>query len=94
MPVRPAAFSEHPQVRFIGGPDLAGNRRFLAPWVAKVAAWIEQGLAPHVFLHTPDNLLAPALAREFHAALSIRLPGLPPLAECQAEQADEQLGLF
>jgi uncharacterized protein YecE (DUF72 family) len=94
VPVRPAAFSDQPQVRFIGGPDLAANQRFLAPWVDKVAGWIEQGRAPYVFLHTPDNLLAPTLARQFHAALTLRLPGLPALAQSQPEPAEEQLGLF
>ncbi|MBD7976493.1 DUF72 domain-containing protein [Serpens gallinarum] len=94
VPVRPAAFGNQPQVRFIGGPDLAANQRFLAPWVDKVAGWIEEGLAPHVFLHTPDNLLAPTLARQFHAALSVRLPGLPALAQSPQEAAEEQLGLF
>ena len=94
VPVRPAAFSQQPQVRFIGGPDLAANQRFLAPWVDKMAGWIEQGLAPHIFLHTPDNLLAPTLARQFHAALSIRLPGLPELVQSQLVPAEEQLGLF
>ncbi|HCJ28895.1 MAG TPA: hypothetical protein DHV63_06295 [Pseudomonas sp.] len=80
LPVRPAAFSESPQLRFIGHPELEANDRFLAPWLEKVAGWIEAGTRPHVFLHTPDNRLAPDLAMRFHEQLSERLPGLPPLA--------------
>lgn len=79
LPLRPTAFSACPQLRFIGGPDLDANQIFLQPWLDKVAAWIEQGLAPHVFLHTPDNHLAAAQALRFHAALGERLPGLPAL---------------
>ena len=55
LPIRPAAFSDTPQVRFIGGPDLPANEVFLLPWVDKVADWIEAGLTPYVFLHTPDD---------------------------------------
>ncbi|WP_137974272.1 DUF72 domain-containing protein [Pseudomonas sp. F(2018)] len=92
LPPRPTAFSASPQLRFIGGPDLDANQAFLEPWLDKVAAWIEQGLKPHVFLHTPDNHLAAAQALRFHAALSERLPGLPALAQVEPEV--EQLGLL
>ncbi|WPP45780.1 DUF72 domain-containing protein [Pseudomonas sp. AN-1] len=91
VPPRPAAFTRQPQVRFIGHPDLAANDAFLAPWLDKVAAWIEEGRAPHVYLHTPDNHRAPELARRFHAQLMARLPGLPALAE---SSSGEQLGLL
>ena len=93
MPVRPAAFSQSPQVRFIGGPDLEANQAYLEPWLDKIAGWIEEGRTPHVFLHTPDNHLAAAQAQRFHAALMQRLPGLPVLASCSADEV-EQLGLL
>ena len=89
LPLRPAAFSQSPQVRFIGHPELAANDEFLAPWVEKVAQWIEAGLTPHVFLHTPDNHQAPELALRFHAQLCTRLPGL-----AAREFTATQLGLF
>ncbi|BAN50300.1 DUF72 domain-containing protein [Metapseudomonas resinovorans] len=92
VPVRPAAFSASPQVRFIGGPDLDANQAFLEPWLDKVAGWIEQGLTPSVFLHTPDNHLAAAQALRFHTSLRERLPGLPEL-DVPPPPA-EQLGLL
>lgn len=92
LPPRPAAFTAFPQVRFIGHPELEANDSFMAPWLDKVAAWIEEGRRPYVFLHTPDNLLAPDLARRFHAQLRARLPGLPALAEIAA--AGPQLDLL
>jgi len=79
LPPRPAAFTTAPQVRFVGHPDLPANDPFLTPWLDKVAAWIDEGRTPHVYLHTPDNRLAPELALRFHAGLAERLPGLPPL---------------
>lgn len=94
VPPRPTAFSQHPQVRFIGHPELEANEPFLSPWVAKLAEWIEQGRAPYIFLHTSDNRLAAALARRFHQRLSERLPGLAPLPELPREPEVEQLGLL
>lgn len=94
LPVRPTAFSQAPQLRFIGHPELAANDRFMAPWLAKVAGWIEDGRTPYVFLHTADNHLAPQLARRFHDQLMVRLPGLPAFPEWVVEPAAEQLGLL
>lgn len=94
VPPRPAAFSQSPQVRFIGHPELAANEPFLLPWLAKVAAWIEEGRTPYVFLHTADNRLAAALAQRFHQGLMERLPGLPALPELHRAPVAEQLGLL
>ena len=94
VPPRPAAFSQAPQVRFIGHPELDANTPFLTPWVNKVADWIEEGRTPYIFLHTADNRLAPALARRFHERLMERLPGLPALFERAPEPEALQLGLL
>ncbi|AHL76340.1 hypothetical protein CH92_15080 [Stutzerimonas stutzeri] len=93
LPVRPAAFSQSPQLRFVGHPELAANDRFLAPWLDKVAGWIEAGMRPHVYLHTPDNRLSPDLAMRFHERLGELLPGLPPLAVAPM-QSESQLSLL
>lgn len=94
VPPRPAAFTQFPQVRFIGHPQLEANDSFLEPWVQKFAEWIEDGRTPYIFLHTSDNLFAAKLAQRFHAQLMLRLPGLPPLPELYREPAAEQLGLL
>jgi uncharacterized protein YecE (DUF72 family) len=94
VPPRPAAFTQFPQVRFIGHPQLEANDPFLEPWVEKIALWIEEGRTPYIFLHTADNLLAAKLAQRFHTRLMLRLPGLPALPELYREPAAEQLGLL
>ncbi|MEG1040793.1 MAG: DUF72 domain-containing protein [Pseudomonas sp.] len=94
VPPRPTAFSQHPQVRFIGHPQLEANEPFLLPWLDKVAAWIEEGRSPYVFLHTADNRLAAALAQRFHQGLMERLPGLAALPELDRAPESEQLGLL
>ncbi|WP_312932506.1 DUF72 domain-containing protein [Pseudomonas sp.] len=94
VPLRPAAFTDAPQVRFIGHPQLAENDPFLTPWVDKVASWIEAGKCPYVFLHTANNYQAAALAQHFHQRLSERLPGLAPLPVIPRAPVVEQLGLL
>jgi uncharacterized protein YecE (DUF72 family) len=94
VPVRPAALTHFPQVRFIGHPVLEANDPFLLQWVEKVAGWIEEGRTPYVFLHTPDNLQSPQLAQRFHSHLMSRLPGLPPLPQLQRTPQVQQLGLL
>ena len=94
VPPRPAAFTDRPQVRFVGLPNVADNEPFLDPWVAKVAEWIEEGRRPYVFLHTADNREAHAQARRFHEQLMARLPGLPALPPVPAAGAPTQMGLL
>ncbi len=94
LPPRPAAFSQAPQLRFIGHPELPLNDPFMTPWLDKVAAWIEEGRTPHVFLHTADNRLAPQLAQRFHRQLMARLPGLPALPQWPEGVVEAQLGLL
>lgn len=94
LPLRPTAFSQSPQVRFIGHPELSANDPFMAPWLDKVASWIEEGRTPYVFLHTSDNRLAPQLAQRFHQQLMQRLPGLVALPEPEGDARTEQLGLL
>ena len=94
LPLRPTAFSLAPQLRFIGHPELLANDPFLAPWLDKVAGWVEEGRTPYVFLHTADNRLAPQLAQRFHQQLMLRLPGLADLPQVQVEETVEQLGLL
>ncbi len=94
VPVRPAALTQFPQVRFIGRPELEANDSFVEQWAQKVAGWIEEGRTPYVFLHTPDNVQAPDLARRFHRQLMTLLPGLPELPTLERGPEVEQLGLL
>lgn len=79
VPVRAVALGGRPLVRFIGHPALDANAPFLRPWIDKLAEWIGQNRRPFVFVHTPDNRLAPELGRLLHRLLSerIELPALP-----------------
>ncbi|EKE69238.1 DUF72 domain-containing protein [Gallaecimonas xiamenensis] len=83
VPVHAIATGQRPVVRFVGLPEPALNHGFLAPWVSKVAQWLDQGLSPHFFVHSADNDQAPLLARWFYDEVAKRhtLPALPPFAQ-------------
>ncbi len=75
------SLGSRPFIRYIGHPDPEANRPFLAPWLDKLALWLNEGREPYVFVHTPNNRQAPRLARLFHELLRARCPEvgmLPP----------------
>lgn len=98
LPVHAVALAQQPTLRFIAGLDNQLSLRWLEPWLGKCVQWLQEGRSPMLFMHTPDNRLAPELARLFHAQLSQRLADLPAMApwpgELEQQQAPSQAGLF
>ncbi|MBC8113492.1 MAG: DUF72 domain-containing protein [Candidatus Saccharimonas sp.] len=98
-PLRQTATGPRPMLRFVGRNDIEASRPWLSEWVPVVADWLAEGRTPYVFLHTPDDLYAPDLARAFHLELSKRIAGLPPLPSwpsntANVSNAKKQLELF
>jgi uncharacterized protein YecE (DUF72 family) len=88
LPRRAHALTEHPVVRFIGRDDETRTVDGWQPWLDVVAGWLCEGRSPTVFIHTPDNIDAPILARRFHEEVRALVPELEPLPEpVEAEQA-------
>jgi uncharacterized protein YecE (DUF72 family) len=79
MPLRTTALTARPIVRYLGRDDPAKTAEGWQRWVAVVAGWLNEGRSPTVFVHTPDNADAPALARRFHDDVRARVPDLEPL---------------
>lgn len=95
LPVHVVALTERPVVRFIGLDDIAANQAFYAPWLGKVATWVQQGLRPALYFHTPDNRLAPQLARQFATDLLAQHQiSHPCLAAWPCELQPQQSSLF
>ena len=69
-PVHVYVVGFQPAVRFIGHPEAEKNQPYLEQWAKKFAQWIDKGLFPNMFIHTPSNEDAPLLAVEFHELLS------------------------
>jgi len=91
LPRRSEALTAHPVVRYIGRDDPEQTAHGWQPWVNTVVGWLREGRSPTVFIHTPDNAEAPALARRFHDDVRKHLPAVKPLPE---PVATEPLTLF
>ncbi len=81
MPRRAPALTDRPIVRYLGRDDTARTVEGWRPWVGKVADWLREGRSPTVFIHTPDNAEALALARRFHDEVRARVPEVEPLPD-------------
>lgn len=92
-PVRFRSTADRPFVRYVGANDVLNNETYLKEWAIITADWIKEGKHPYVFIHSPDTLHAPKLARFFHNELS-KLIGLQPMPSWPVERQNEQLGLF
>lgn len=81
LPRRTRALTRYPVVRYIGRDDAETTAKGWAPWLDSVVQWLAEGRSPTVFVHTPDNIDALALARRFHDEVRARVPRLAPLTE-------------
>ncbi len=79
VPVVPKRTSDFIFLRFIGHPELAHNLEWVAQWVDYLVPQMQANADVFVFCHSPDNLSAPNICREFHKRISskIKIPALP-----------------
>jgi uncharacterized protein YecE (DUF72 family) len=94
LPRRLRALTSHPVVRLVGVDDPAQTRAGWEPWVPFLAKWVGEGRSPTVFLHTPDNLDAPVLARTLHDDVRAAAPELDPLPEPRVPEPPPEPTLF
>lgn len=81
LPRRTRALTDRPIVRYLGRDSVEETVEGWRSWTAVVADWLREGRSPTVFLHTPDNDDAPALARRFHDDVRTLVPDLDVLPE-------------
>lgn len=79
MPLRTAALTDQPIVRYLGRDAVDRTVGGWQRWVPVVAGWLREGRSPTVFVHTPDNADAPELCRRFHDEVRALVPELAPL---------------
>ena len=95
VPALTEALTDRPVVRFIGSDHPERTDAGLEPWREVVARWVREGRTPTFFVHTPDNLDSPGLARSFHAAVADLVPDLERLADLpELDRPPEQESLF
>ena len=91
LPVRWKTTGQRPMIRFVGRNKIESVLRWQEEVAEKVAMWISEGKHPYVFIHTPDDTLAPYSCRQFHRLLQKQIPSLPDLV---FPQRQEQIELF
>jgi uncharacterized protein YecE (DUF72 family) len=85
LPVHAIALTKQPVLRFVGTDDMAVNQQYYQPWLGKIRQWLDEGKTPFCFFHSPDNLTAPVLARQFVMDLGIDHPILDPWPQDQTQ---------
>ncbi|MEX1010848.1 MAG: DUF72 domain-containing protein [Balneolaceae bacterium] len=93
LPVRFDPTGSRPFLRYVGANDVPNNEAWLKEWAIIVADWILDGRHPYVFIHAPDSVSAPEIARYFHRELA-RLVDVKPMPEWPVDRRGAQLGLF
>jgi uncharacterized protein YecE (DUF72 family) len=81
LPVVTDLVGDEPVIRVIGADTADDTFAGLLAWMDPVVAWLSEGRQPYVFVHQPENLESPALARRFHAAVAELVTDLSPLPE-------------
>jgi len=81
-------------LRFIGHPEMEQNQVWMKEWTPRIADQLSAGKEAFVFCHSPDNLLAPYTAREFHHQISNRIQIDPLPWDDLAPDAPLQPALF
>jgi uncharacterized protein YecE (DUF72 family) len=91
LPVVMRATGQRPLVRCVPHETFEAGRHFVEPWATQLATWIHAGKQPFFFMHSPDDVDAPANAYVFHGMLRAHadVGDLPPWPG-----TPRQLGLF
>jgi uncharacterized protein YecE (DUF72 family) len=78
LPVYPAITTDFTFLRYIGHTSDEINAPFLDAWAARLAQWLERGIALYIFCHCPFEIHSPAICYELYRRLA-RLTPLPDL---------------
>lgn len=96
-PHRTTVTSSQPMLRLVGRNSVDDTLPWIEEWAVVIADWINAGLTPYVFAHSPDEIFAPEFAARLHSELQRRLPSLPDLPEWPGQarkSGPKQLSLF
>ncbi len=94
LPVHKSLTGQRPIVRLIGRNRLDRIDSWLKHWVADLVGWLEGGVSPYLFAHTPDDRFAPEMAKRLHESLRAEWPSLPELPKWPGRSEAKQLRLF
>lgn len=93
VPLRRLAIGRRPMLRFVGENTASAAYDYLPQWIDAAVAWLAEGRDVYYFMHTPDDIEAPALSRWVHERVAQRA-ALPPLPAFPGAASAVQLGLW
>ncbi len=77
-------------LRYIGHPQMGPNRPLLEEWADYVSVQLKAGADAFVFCHSPNNLIAPHLAREFHHLVEKKIDIAPlPWGDVESDSFEQ-----
>ncbi len=94
VPLQPIVTAPFTLVRYISHPYRPSNEPYIQEWIPRLTDWITQGIDTYLFIHCPDEVQSPAIARHFYNHLQTALPTLPPLPWDTIPPEPSQLNLF
>lgn len=94
LPISLDAVGTRPIIRVIGEDSPQGTMKGLLAWVPQMIPWIKEGREPYLFVHQPENLDSPGLARAVHTALRMKYLDVEPLPEAPTVEEPEQGSMF
>ncbi len=94
VPILPERTADFVFVRYIGHPQMEINLPFLEEWSSFLAAQLQAGADAYLFCHSPENLIAPTLCREFHKRIAAQMPLAPLPWDNEVNDHLEQGQLF
>lgn len=78
VPILPERTADFVFLRYVGHPQIEINTPFLDEWGNFLVSQLRSGADAYVFCHSPENITAPKLCREFYQRVAAGVP-LPPL---------------
>ncbi|MFT5706546.1 MAG: hypothetical protein ACI9ES_000827 [Oceanospirillaceae bacterium] len=91
VPAHVLATGQSPFVRIIIPMHRSLAKKVIMQWVAKAVQWIDAGLTPYFFFHTPDNAEAPLFAQCFSQLLSQQRPNIQVLSLWEQDKIQTSL---
>ena len=96
LPLQSVVTSDVALIRFISHPNQKYNQDYLRQWVKYLHAWFHQGISVYFFVHCPQEVRSPMIAKYFYSLLQkadLDL-ALPPLPWNSISPYPQQLNLF
>lgn len=95
-PYRKTVTGSRPMLRFVGRNTVSEVTPWIEEWAPVIAGWIDEGLEPYIFAHSPNDAFAPHFACRLHDEIRLHSESVPALVPWpgQGAESKRQKSLF